>query len=186
MKQIVYVGRLEKTKGVQILLEALSILKNDKPQKPFKAIIVGDGDPIYVLELKEFVTAHNLENVHFIGNVSKEKVFEILKESIVSIMPSLWYDNMPNSILESLACGTPVIASNHGSFSELVMEGKTGSLFEPGNANDLAKKIVNIVDHHELYMAMSKSAMKFIAMNHSPDKHYEQLMALLTSLQGRK
>ncbi|MFZ1979049.1 MAG: glycosyltransferase family 4 protein [Bacteroidota bacterium] len=184
-RQIVYAGRLEKIKGVQILLKAISILKNDKPQKPFDMIIVGDGDPVYVAELKGFVTAHNLENVHFIGNVSKEKVLEILKNSFISIVPSILYENTPNTVLESFACGTPVIASNHGSFPELVMEGKTGFLFEPGNANDLAKKIINVVDHQELCLAMSKNAMEFIAMNHSPNNHYKQLMALLTSLQGR-
>ena len=126
--QIIYVGRLEKNKGVDILLESIQILNNYYKADVIEFMIAGDGTPQYIQQLKRFQNEHDLRNVHFIGSVSKEKVLELLKESLFSIVPSIWYDNMPNTILESYACGTPVIASDHGSFPEIVENNITGLL----------------------------------------------------------
>lgn len=184
-KQIAYVGRIEKSKGVHLLLDALRILKNESSKESFDALIVGNGDLQYVDEMKMFAKVHGLSNVHFLGNVNKEKVFDILKESYLSIATSIMYENTPNSILESLACGTPVIASDHGSFPEMVIPGMTGFLFEPGNSRNLARKIGDVIDQPDLCKAMSENAVEFIASNHSPKKHYELLMSLLTSQMQR-
>jgi glycosyltransferase involved in cell wall biosynthesis len=185
-KRIIYVGRVEYIKGVSVLLNAVRILKTDHNDESFEVVIVGDGTPAYVEELKMFVRHHHLENVQMIGNVSKEQVVELLKESMISIAPSLWYDNMPNAVLESLACGTPVIASSHGSFPDIVIDKETGFLFEPGNANDLAQKIGQLINNFSLCQQMGENARQFVTLHHSPEKHYAELMEVFSTINSER
>ena len=67
------------------------------------------------------------------GHLDEAAVMELLQSSLVSVVPSLWYENMPNSMLESFACGTPVIASDLGSMHDMLCGTQAGLLFRPGD-----------------------------------------------------
>ncbi len=179
-KQIVFIGRIERIKGVHTLLDAIRILKETRNIKP-ECMIIGDGDKNYLSELKLFVDNNNLKNIKFLGKKEKEEIFSILRESILSVIPSLWYDNLPNSALESLANGTPVIAPNHGSFIELIQNGKTGYLFEPGNSYDLAEKIYQLFNSNNL-KEFIENCMKYIKEYHSPEKHYNKILEIFEKI----
>ena len=84
----------------------------------------------------------------------------LLQKSLFSVAPSLLYDNMPNSVLESLAAGTPAIASNHGSFPEIIINGDTGLLFNPGDVKDLSNKIKILLDNKKLLINFSPGQEK--------------------------
>jgi len=180
-RQIIYSGRVDETKGVHILLKAIKILQ-EKSFRNFHCIIAGSGPDDYKNRLQDYLKENNIRNVHFTGHLEKIKLDELLQESLFSVAPSLWYDNMPNSVLESLAAGTPVIASNHGSFPEIITNGDTGLLFNPGNAKDLSNKIKNLLDNKHLLIKMSKNAEKYIKEKHSPERHYENIMYLYDKL----
>ena len=68
----------------------------------------------------------------------------------MSIYPSEWYENCPFSVIESQMYGTPVIGSNIGGIPELINVGKTGEVFETGNADDLEKKVLKLWKNKEL------------------------------------
>lgn len=181
MKQIIFVGRLDHTKGVHILLEAIRILKTQNIDD-FECLIAGSGDKKYTDELNNFLNKHKLLNVKILGNVDKVQLDEHLRCSMFSVSPSLWYENIPNSVLESMAQGTPVIASRQGSYLELVKEDETGLLFEPGNADDLSEKIKYLFDNPELCREMGNKCIKFVKDNHSTEKHYQRLMEIYSKL----
>ena len=124
----VYMGRLSREKGLFTLLRAWKRVPN------FTLIIMGDG-PIRN-ELENFVIQKEIANVEFFGFIGGPKRFEILKKAMFMAFPSECYENFPCSIIESFACGTPVIASRIGGLEELIEEGKNGLLFEPGNLDD--------------------------------------------------
>ena len=65
----------------------------------------------------------------------------IVADATCLLLPSLWYEGFPRTIVEAFACGTPVIASRLGSMIDLIDDGRTGLLFEPGNAGDLVTNI---------------------------------------------
>jgi glycosyltransferase involved in cell wall biosynthesis len=180
-RQIVFVGRMERIKGVHILLSAVNHLKN-KGVSHFNCLIIGDGDKEYIEELCSFVKVNTLSNVKFLGKLEKEEIDFHLRESLFSVVPSIWYDNQPNTVLESLANGTPVIASNHGSFPEIVIDNTTGFLFNPNDILDLAKKINILIDNSELRKKMSYNAIEFIRANHSSERHFQILINIYTKL----
>jgi glycosyltransferase involved in cell wall biosynthesis len=176
--QILYSGRLEEDKGVHVLLEALQVLKS-KSGIDVKLKLAGNGEVRYVNSLKEYAAKHQLNKVEFLGNLNKALLNTLYEQSSFSVIPSLWYDNLPNSALESFAAGTPLIASRHGSFLELIRDGVDGLLFERANAEDLASKIEILLRNEDLARKMGASCRERIATTFSPKQHYETLMTVI-------
>ncbi|MGP0048041.1 MAG: glycosyltransferase family 4 protein [Solirubrobacteraceae bacterium] len=178
---IVYVGRIEPLKGVKTLLEAVSLLAGEG-RPPFSVELVGEGAPDFVQSLRAFSATHGLSMVSFAGGRDASEVGAALRRAWCSVVPSLWYENMPNSALESMAQGTAVIASDHGSLPELVEPGRTGLLFPPGDPAALAAALGSILDSSDRAERLGAQALDFVSTNHSPDRHYDQLIGTLTSV----
>ncbi len=178
---IVYVGRIERTKGVHLLLEAARILRETYAiSVPIR--IVGSGSGEYRSSIEEFVSRNRMNNVLFTGSCTKDAVLEHLAGSRFSVVPSLWYDNMPNSLLESMAAGTPAIVPGHGSFPEIVRHGRTGLHFYPGEARDLAARMKDLLGDPVLCSQMGKEARLYVHEHHSPQAHYDRLMEIVAGL----
>ena len=116
--------------------------------------------------------------VHFLGNLETYKVPNLLNRALFSVVPSLWYENLPNSILESFACGTPVVASDLGSLSACVKNGFTGFHFRPGQPKDLAEKIEYCLDNPTLMGDMAVNCRREALSLYSPKSHCESLINL--------
>ncbi len=170
---ISYVGRIEKTKGVHILLEALALIKNEI--KDVEVVITGNGDKNYIDELVKIKEKYDLKNVNFTGNLERDRITDLLNKSLFTITPAIWYENMPNSVLESFASGTTVIASNLGSLKELISEGQTGLLFKSGDSYDLSLKIKHLLNNRKQCIKMGEEAFNYVKINHSSEKHYKKL-----------
>jgi glycosyltransferase involved in cell wall biosynthesis len=138
--RIGYIGQIAKLKGVHVLIEAVRSL----PGSALKLDIYGDLDafPKYSAELRRRIGTDN--RIRLAGTY--QHLSPTLQEIDVVVVPSLWYENSPNSILEAFAHCTPVLTSNLGGMSELVHEGVNGLLFAPGDAADLAQKIRCILE----------------------------------------
>lgn len=182
-KQIVYAGRIEYVKGVHLLLDAIRLLA-EQGMRSVTVKIAGNGNEKYIHTLQRFCQNHGLMNVEFCGNLEKEKLIGLLAESAVSVIPSLWYDNFPNAALESLSCGTPVIAPNQGSFPEMVRENETGFLFHPASAASLAEKVKRIFNGEPLLKKMFARAVEVIRLHFSPEKHYTLLMSVMEKIKS--
>ncbi len=85
---------------------------------------------------------------------------------------------MPMTIIEAFACGKPVIASRLGAMEEMIEDGKTGLLFEPGNPNDLSEKINWAVNHPTEIRDMSKNARKEFLKKYTSDNNFNRLMEI--------
>jgi len=177
--QIVYFGRLTPDKGVHLLLEALARIKSLRPDLSFDCSIVGTGDKGYTAELKEYIKRYGLSNVFMRGQLQGNELYSFVHAAMFTVLPSLLYDNMPNAVLESLALGTPVVASNHGSFPEIIAQGKTGILFTPGSVNELGDAMIRLLEYPGLCEQMGREAIRFAQEHHSAQKHISNLLALL-------
>jgi glycosyltransferase involved in cell wall biosynthesis len=93
-------------------------------------------------------------------------------------MPSIWYENFPRTLVEAFACGLPVIASRLGAMAELVRDGCTGLLFEPGDAADLAAKLRWARDNAVAMRRMGENARAEYEAKYTPEKNYQQLMTI--------
>jgi len=136
----VFLGRLSVEKGLNVLIDSFNYLStltsNLLPitHNLFHLKIIGDG-PLKE-NYEEIARKGKVNNIEFTGRKRFDESMELLKNAQFMIMPSIWYEGFPMVIREAFACGKPVIASNLGAMAELVEDGKTGLLFEPGNAID--------------------------------------------------
>lgn len=131
----IFVGRLTEEKGIVPMLEAWKRVGRKIPLK-----ICGDGPMAH--RVKEAAAGDC--GIEWLGRRPVEEVIELMGRAKVMIFPSLWYEGFPRTIVESLSRGTPVIASDLGSMKELIQSGKTGALFKPGNAQELAATVMEL------------------------------------------
>ncbi len=134
-----FIGRLATVKGVDILINAFaSVQKNISG----KLIIVGSGPAEE--ELKALAASLlPPERYEFTGHIdSASDVARYYHQARCMVLPAVWYENMPLSILEAFAHARPVIGSDIGGIPEMVVEGETGLLFKPGSVTELAEKLV--------------------------------------------
>lgn len=159
-----FVGRLSPEKGIATLLGALDRL----PHIPVS--FVGSGPE------QERVAVH--PSASFLGAKSQTEVIDMMRSASYLLLPSICYENFPRTIAEAFACGLPVIASRLGAMAELVSDGETGLLFEPGNAKDLAQKIVWAEANPDTLLEMGKRARREYEAKYTPATNYDQLMAI--------
>ncbi len=167
---IVYLGRLSTEKGVEILLEAIAGLPN------LRAKIAGDGPQAE--SLQAIARQQSLHQVEFLGRVTGEEKWHLLRQALALVAPSVCYENLPFTVLESLAVGTPVVTSNLGGMSSVVYDGKNGLLFYPGKSQDLQQKLALLVAHPEEALAMGQLGRQIVEAKYSVRIYYEQLMSI--------
>ena len=134
-----FIGRLSNGKGVDVLIHAFS---NVYDQLPGKLMIVGSGPVEQDLKLlaKRLLPPDRYE---FTGHVtSKDAVQGYFHRARCAVLPAIWYENMPLSILEAFSHARPVIASDIGGIPEMVQDGQNGCLFPTGSVDVLAAKLV--------------------------------------------
>lgn len=142
-----FVGRMEKKKGIQYLLRAAPKVASEFPN--FKILLVGP-DWGYQNELKKIVKKIKIENiVTFAGQLNELDLLKAYNLSEFSILPSLG-EATGLTILESMAAGRPIVASRLPTISEFVIHEKDGILFEPGNHEELANSIISLMSNQKL------------------------------------
>jgi len=182
---MLFYGRLSSEKGVQTIIDALARIKGLNTP----LYIVGQGE--FESELRQQVQKQRLaDKVKFLGFKTGAELHRLVREAKFVIVPSLWYENSPLTIYESLALGTPVVGAYQGGIPELIQEDtdlakSTGVTFASGDAEDLADKIEFLLAHPELLPAMGQNARRYFEDNFTLDKYYERFLRLLDVLPVR-
>jgi len=167
---VVFLGRLDVVKGLGTLLGAWQGMR-DIPLK-----IIGDG-PLRA-ELEEKKGQYGLTEIEFLGQLPFKRCMERLRQARFMVMPSLWYEMFPLTIREAFACGKAVLASNLGSMAELVTDGKSGRLFNPGDPEDLVQKARWMIENEEEVIEMGKNARAEFEAKYTAERNYEILMGI--------
>lgn len=178
-KSIVYFGRLSFEKGLWTLLEAAKLFREDAEYQNIKIKIIGDGSEMRAL--KNMVESEQIDNVRFYGVLKGNDLFSEISNSISAVLPSEWYENNPVSVLESFALATPVIGARIGGIPELVRDGETGLLFEPGDAAGLCSKMKFMICNTDKAYEMGLNGRGMVRDEFNPDKYYHQLMKIYNS-----
>ena len=162
-----FVGRLTSEKGLRTLIESW---RQVTPRLPLK--IVGDGP------LADSVSqaARDIPGLEWLGRQPQYKVMELMKAAVILIVPSVWYECFPMIVVEALASGLPVIASNIGSLSSIIENGRTGLHFDPGNADDLARKVTWALDNPNEITRMRRNARSEYKSKYCADRNYSMLV----------
>jgi len=155
---LLYMGRIEKEKGVYLLPQIAKILKEKKIS--YKINVLGQGSEIDKLKTITKKQELNIEFHGFIKHMS-EKFINILKESHILLVPSLWYEPFGMVVQEAMAFGIPVIASNRGGLKDIVINNNVGIVTHP-DAEVIAEKIELLVKDRKKYVRFSLNGFKNI------------------------
>ena len=128
----------------------------------------------------EYIQKNNLENkVIFTGFKHGKELKELISRSTCIVCPAIWYENMPNTVVEAYAYGKPVIASKVGSLAEIVEDGKTGYLFNMKDAEDLARKLYQYIENNNLCKQMGIAARQKCEKEYCTEAHMNRVIKLL-------
>jgi len=167
-------GRLSDEKGIEVLLEAAAGLPD------VRLVIAGDGPCRTALEGQALKLG--LKNAEFLGHVARDKILDLVSRAMFVVIPSICPENFPYSVLEAFAVGKPVIASRIGGLPEMVENGGTGLLVEPGDPADLAKKMACLAENRALLREMGENARKRIETEFDAATHYRNIMQVYEEL----
>ena len=156
-----FIGYLGEHKGVRIILQALNRLRN-RPRLHLN--VVGDGHLRFQLEQEVHARGHS-GRVKFWGQLPHDRIEDAFRNTDVLLLPSIWPENQPVTITEAMACRTPVIASCLGGVPELVRDGETGYLIEPGSSAALARAMRQLLDHPHRIATFGERAGESISEN---------------------
>jgi glycosyltransferase involved in cell wall biosynthesis len=151
-------------KGVQTLASAAALLPDAQLR------MAGDGPESALLD--------GVNGITRLGSLSGEVVRQEMNRAMTLVIPSIWYENFPRTIVEAFATGLPVIASRIGALADLVRDGETGLLFEPGNPQDLADKMAWALAHPDEMADMGRKARARYEAEFTAESNYAQLMAI--------
>ncbi len=160
-----YVGRISPEKDIPTLLEAAAACADIS----FKAAGSYDG--------MASIIGHRPNNFDFCGHLRSEQLAPFYADSRMLVLCSVCYEGFPMVIVEGMAAAKPVICSRIGGLPEIVEDGVTGLLFEPGNAGDLAEKIRHLWDHPDLCRKMGRAGREKMLQEYSVQTYYDRLMA---------
>jgi glycosyltransferase involved in cell wall biosynthesis len=167
---VLYLGRLSEEKGIETLLHA-----HQGSGGVWDLVVAGAGP----LENKLKV---QFKLARFLGHVAGEQLRLTLDRASVIVISSEWFENCPMTVLEAMACGKPVVGSRIGGIPELVLDGETGLLFEPGNAEQLRACLNRLMGNESLRRAMGVAGRQRVESKFSLDEHNRQLMRIYREL----
>lgn len=175
---ILFVGRLEKIKGVQTLLNAMLSCRD------IKLKIVGYGSEEN--ELKNFVDKQQLKNVSFLGKKNKKEVLALLRKSEFLICPSEWYEVLGFTIVEAMMMKKPVVGSSIGAIPETVLNNQTGFLFDVGDSKMLSKQIRRLFENEQLIIKLGENAYEHIKALTNSENYFKRLQEIIPLLQQKE
>jgi glycosyltransferase involved in cell wall biosynthesis len=159
------VGRLSEEKGLRTLAQAWQGVKSGTTLR-----VAGEG-PLDGLMA-------GLNGVELLGMQSLLNVQGLMTQARALVLPSIWYENFPRTLVEAFGAGLPVIASRIGALAELVTDGETGLLFEPGNTSSLVERIEWARLNPAEMARMGRRAREVYDAEFTPERNHEQLMAI--------
>jgi glycosyltransferase involved in cell wall biosynthesis len=148
--KLLFVGRLAAQKNVPLLLEAL-----DGVSERFDTVLVGDGE--LEVSLRSMVEARGLQNVLFHGRADGESLRRLYREADVFVLPSE-REGMPLVLLEALAMGLPVVATDIPGTRDVIQNGSNGALAAPGDARAFRAALLHVTSDPAQYRRMSQTS----------------------------
>jgi glycosyltransferase involved in cell wall biosynthesis len=167
----VFIGRLAENKGLRLLLNAWKRL----PARYFLHV-VGEGPERAALEAQ--AREWGLSGITFRGRLARDAVIETIKGARFILVPSTLYEGLPMCIVESFACGTPVLCSRLGGLAEIVEHQLTGLHFNPGDSADLAATVEWAWNHPMELSQMGRAARAKYETDYTAEKNYALLMEI--------
>ena len=165
-----FVGRIDPDKGIKTLLDAFI-------GSQYNLKLIGFSSTGYIQELQKHLEGKQ-HNIEFLGRMDFEQIQKYLAECMFTIIPSMWYDNLPNSILESYALRKCVVATKVGCFLDNVHDGKSGLLFDYNDSESLKSCINMLFNNESMAIRMGEYGRTLIDTTYNEKIHVNKLVSL--------
>ena len=198
VKRLLFVGRNSPEKGLHVLLDAFKEVVGCYPQAQLKIVgsqgslpiefVVALSDDPKVRDLASFYSGNYTSHlqgklslgvgshVSFTGFVSRQQLIDSYRDADVFVFPSVWNEPLGMPPIEAMATEVPVVATRVGGITEIVEDGKTGILVEPGDASALAEAILHLLSNEDLRKSMGEAARLRVVELFSWEKIVENLL----------
>jgi glycosyltransferase involved in cell wall biosynthesis len=164
-----FVGRLTQEKGIAPLVAAWRIIGDALPLK-----ICGNGP----MSAAVADAAGSNKSIQWLGQRPLAEVIDLMGKATLLVFPSLWYEGFPRTIVESLARGTPVVASELGSMKELLVAGVAGALFAPGDPEMMARQILRLAGDGPRLVEMRAAARRQFLECYTAERNYLTMLQI--------
>ncbi len=166
-EHVLYFGRIAPEKGIRTLIDAAA------PLTDLSVRIVGTGEQREMLEGE--VARRELDHIEFVGFQNGEDLWDLVRRSICTVLPSELYESFGMTVLESFACGRPVIGADIGGIPELIDDSEDGRLFPSGDVESLREALVWMQTHRGEAVEMGRRGREKVEDRFSPEQHYRQV-----------
>jgi L-malate glycosyltransferase len=173
------VGRVSPQKGQLTMIEAMPAILASLPHA--KLLLIGGFETqSYIEEINLLLDKHHLrENVQCLG--LREDVLQLLQGIDLLAQPSLW-ESFPISMLEGMAIGVPIVATNVGGVCECLEHNRSGYLIPPSNPEELSKAVLKLASSPELCQRLVKEAKRVVRMQFTPQSQVAKIEAVFESV----
>ena len=178
---LLFVGRISTGKGLHILIKSLQYLK-----KNVRLVIIGpqDWDVNYYRNILKMIEKENRKGNHeikYLGALEPFELVEWYQKATLFILPS-FIEGFPVTILEALACETPVIATPVGGIPEIIRNGETGILIRQNTPAYIAKAIQYLLENRDVRLRMGRKGREYVVRKHSLENVCKKLHAIYKQL----
>lgn len=171
---VCYLGRLDEAKGISVLLEAWDRLRADRTAGHLRLVVAGDGP----LGDRVRAWAATRDDADAVGTLDRQACRSLLARARAAVLPSAWEETFGLVAVEAMASGTPPVAAGHGSFPELIDDGRDGVLFPPGDPTALASVLAAVADDPARFAAYGEAARRTWSSRFDPQDNLRQLLAV--------
>ncbi len=172
---VLFVGRLSEEKGIETMLKAWEMIHHEVP-----LVIAGRGPSSGIVE----EAANRLDGVTWLGAQTIDSIYDLMGRATAILFPSEWYETFGRVVIEAYARATPVIASNLGAISELVIPGETGLLFEPASPETLASTAREMWANPDRARKMGRFGRELFEQHYTADQHLASIDQIYASVTG--
>lgn len=177
---LLYAGRVSVDKGVHIAIEALGWLARLDRQCNWRLHIAGSGPADYLAELQQLAQHHEIgDRVAFLGWQPREQMPELMSRCHVLLLPTIHQEPFARVVLEAMASGLAVVASDNGGTSEIVEHDVSGLLCHAGDSRELATQIQRMITEPGLRQRLAAGGQRRVLTRFSLERMVDDLEALL-------
>jgi glycosyltransferase involved in cell wall biosynthesis len=165
-----YFGRIEQLKGIFTLMDAMAGLPH------IRLLLVGDGEARQAVI--DQIRQQGWKHIECLGFKQGPELQYLIHNSICTIIPSEWHEPFPTTVMESFANARPVIVAEIGGIPELIVDGKDGFLFPPGDARALREKILWLYEHPRQAVQMGQAGREKVETNFNATRYLNELLVV--------
>ncbi|MBF0110010.1 MAG: glycosyltransferase family 4 protein [Magnetococcales bacterium] len=167
-----FVGRISREKGIEVLFQAA----RSCPEIPFQLAGGFEKNSSFVTNVPD--------NVKFLGHLDRDTLAGWLRSARMVLLPSIWFEGFPMTLLEAMAQARPVIASVVGGIGEIIDDGENGSLFAMGDAGQLAQRVTTLWRDREFGDRLGRKGWEKVRTVYSRERYFNNLMAAYRQVRG--